>query len=61
MSMKYGRYYTIALYGINSFDVRVHYVQIAMTESMCDIMRTREWVKKKRVASENEEEEGVDE
>ena len=23
MSMKHGRYYTIALYGINRFDVRV--------------------------------------
>ena len=39
--MKHGRYYTIALYGINSFDA---YVQIAMTESMCDLMRMREWV-----------------
>ena len=34
------------------------YVQIAMTESMCALMRMREWVQKKRVAGENVEEEG---
>ena len=58
MSMKHGRYYTVALYVWHKYlRSSCEYMQIAMTEYMCDLMRMRECVKK-RVAGENVEEEG---